>query len=586
MIIESDVDFCLLQETWKPQVSYDIMKYHTPIFSFRNVGNGGGTGIYISQRWSMVRRLNSPNIDKLIETTFVEVKNETTSIMVGSVYIGFLDKARALSILDTFLESLAPNCKIIIGGDFNINFLDSNCNNTSRLKTLCTDYNLNPLCTSPTRLNMISHNATLLDNILTNIPCNKTSVLTYSISDHFQVCGDLDLHTGKPPSDTTLTTRDYSKPALDALVTAVKGTNWDAVVGPCRNDHELERGAAKLTETLGNLIDSTCKVKRIKLLNNNPWFSKGLKISRRSLSKLYKAYMNRPNHFTKDKLVKYRSLYKLVIKKAKELYFKKELDLCKGKIKETWRILDRITCRKGFQTIPEKFVIEGRISGDANEISNYFNKRFNEFGLKIHSNKTVNQEYIRSLRENRLSDWNLEFKPVSHNDIENLVWKMRSKRSCGIDPLSNKVLKLTIPFFSKPFCRVINSSMKLGYFPSCWKVSKVAALHKSGDKCDVGNYRPISMLSVLSKVVERVTYNQVSSFLNMHNLHYKHQYGFREGNQTSHLLHAFEKEISRLDIAGEKSQVILVDFAKAFDSVHFEIMREKASLYWYGQRCS
>jgi hypothetical protein len=102
--------------------------------------------------------------------------------------------------------------------------------------------------------------------------------------------------------------------------------------------------------------------------------------------------------------------------------------------------------------------------------------------------------------------------------------------------ISNKTLKFIAREISWPFSHLVNLSMKLNYVPPGWNEAKVVPLFKSGDATNPTNFRPISLLATFSKILEKAVHKQVYSFLNSHNLIYKHRYGFCPSHSCEHFL--------------------------------------------------
>ena len=95
--------------------------------------------------------------------------------------------------------------------------------------------------------------------------------------------------------------------------------------------------------------------------------------------------------------------------------------------------------------------------------------------------------------------------------------------------IPNKLIKLAAEPLSIPFAQIYNQSIETGIVPDILKVSQVTPVYKNGDVTDPANYRPVSTLSPFSKVLERLIYNQLYSFLEKHDILYKYQFGFRKG---------------------------------------------------------
>ena len=146
----------------------------------------------------------------------------------------------------------------------------------------------------------------------------------------------------------------------------------------------------------------------------------------------------------------------------------------------------------------------------------------------------------------------------------------------------NKLIKLASGQLSAPFTAIYNESILSGEFPEIFKISKVTPIFKSGSVSDLGNYRPIAVISPFSKVLERLVYDQLVSYLEKECLLFNFQIGFRKGYSTEY---AILETVEKLKSAVDDQQItcgIFLDFSKAFDTIKLHILLEK--LYKYGIR--
>ena len=134
-------------------------------------------------------------------------------------------------------------------------------------------------------------------------------------------------------------------------------------------------------------------------------------------------------------------------------------------------------------------------------------------------------------------------------------------------------------FYIKPLTNLINLSIKQGIFPDELKIARVVPIFKSGDKALVSNYCPISVLSFVSKIYEKIMYNYLIDFINDHNILYKYQFGFRKQYSTNHAIISLVEKINSALYNGNFMIGVYLDLKKAFDTVDHKILIRKLHAY-------
>ena len=206
------------------------------------------------------------------------------------------------------------------------------------------------------------------------------------------------------------------------------------------------------------------------------------------------------------------------------------------------------------------------------------NKFFADIGKKLATPSTVDggprdmNSYIYRISPS-VSEINLSTELLK----KSFEAAVRVGKACGPDNITAKDLKLHPNCSITGLEKVVRCSLISGKFPTQWKISKVTAIHKKGSKTDCSNFRPISLLSVPSKIVEHLICSQMVEHLTEHNLQTEHQWGFRSHRSTEDaLLHMTEKWRRALD-SGLVVGVLFIDFRKAFDTVSHQILLKKLS---------
>ena len=160
--------------------------------------------------------------------------------------------------------------------------------------------------------------------------------------------------------------------------------------------------------------------------------------------------------------------------------------------------------------------------------------------------------------------------------ILKLLKQLNPAKSAGIDNLTGKFLKEGAPVLASPITDLVNLSISLSLFPDDCKIAKLKPLYKKEAKTKPKNYRPISLLPLLSKIIERIIHNQTQEFLDKNNILYKYQSGFRKHYSTDTCLCYLTDKVK---IGFEEGLLtgILIDLQKAFDTIDHSILLEKMS---------
>ena len=175
----------------------------------------------------------------------------------------------------------------------------------------------------------------------------------------------------------------------------------------------------------------------------------------------------------------------------------------------------------------------------------------------------------------KFKDLNFEFSETSPEKVLNILKDLHPSKAAGIHNLSGKFLKDGADTLARPIYQLCNLSIKLDSFPRSCKIAKVKPLFKKGSKTDPQNYRPNSLLPILSKINERIIHDQTQEFLSKTKILYRFQSGFPKiystntclGHLTDKITTGFEKDLS--------TGMTLIDLQKAFDIIDHKILIKK-----------
>ena len=157
-----------------------------------------------------------------------------------------------------------------------------------------------------------------------------------------------------------------------------------------------------------------------------------------------------------------------------------------------------------------------------------------------------------------------------------------STKACGPFSISTSLLKTLKSVLSVPLQLLFNCSFSSGMVPDQFKVARVVPIHKKGSSYLVSNYRPISLLSIFNKLIEKIMYSRIISYLETFSILYNNQFGFRSKHSTIHALLLLTDKIQRSIDNGIYSCGIFLDLCKAFDTVDHKILLTKLEYYGTG----
>ena len=198
------------------------------------------------------------------------------------------------------------------------------------------------------------------------------------------------------------------------------------------------------------------------------------------------------------------------------------------------------------------------------EFCEFFSTVGERFANKIAEPKTRIDEYISKMSS---SSTTLFLSPTNTNEINNLIQNLPNKNSSGHDSISNNLLKKLAPSILVPLTLLFNKSLETGVFPDEMKKADVVPLYKSKEEYECTNYRPISLLLTVSKLLEKIMYKRTYNFLEDTNQLYSSQYGFRQSHSCENVIMELVSTIIKGKQEGLYTLALFIDLSKAFDTV-------------------
>ena len=327
----------------------------------------------------------------------------------------------------------------------------------------------------------------------------------------------------------------------------IKLIDWHEILNPEKNLNE------KVQEAINTLNKTVDKHAPIKLASqskqrqlNMPWLSKGILKSVKRKQKMYRTHFLRKDLQKIGEYKHYAAILSHLKNKSKTEYYNMQFAKYKDNLKQTWKLIGTLVKRKTKgQTFPTRITHNNRTFTQEKDIAELFNNFFVNIGptlaKEIKTDHTDPLQYIESTPSN-----SFYLAPVTQTQVFTLFAGLKENKASLIVP--NKLIKLATEQLSAPFTEIYNESILSGEFPEIFKISKVTPIFKSGSLSELGNYRPIAVISPFSKVLERLVYDQLVSYLEKECLLFNFQFGFRKGYSTEYaILETVEKLKSAVD---------------------------------------
>ena len=319
-------------------------------------------------------------------------------------------------------------------------------------------------------------------------------------------------------------------------------------------------------------------------MTREPWLTRNLLRCMRKQQILYQKTLKCKQTEVCEKYKQYRKTLKKLIRYCKSQYYLSKCVEFKTNSKKLWSMINRVISKSNHKIDSINKIKVGNIyKSDAKSITSTFCNHFANVGKNYadkigKSNKKI-EDYLRNIEINKHS---LFLTPVTENELCTLINTLPNKLSSGFDNINNVLLKQLKLSLLKPMTICVNKSLSEGLFPESMKLADVYPLFKSKDKSDTNNYRPISLLLTLSKLLEKIVYGKVYHFLCETNQIYSSQYGFRSGHNCENAIGELVSAVLKGYQSNKFTIGLFLDLSKAFDTLQQSILLEK--LNYYGVR--
>ena len=589
IINETGADIIILTETWMddsvPKQSYvpdgyKILRKDRCSDFKQKYGKNKGGGIALLYKEKIKIEKKEYLTEEIEEIMWVHVKIKQ-SFMLGIIYRAEYTKTLEETLEETIIENNIKRASeisknIIIGGDFNVDMLNKDNKLTKLLKDIYKSYGLSQVIKKPTRFDKKSSKGTCIDHFwvndseLLNINTHGTFI---GLSDHLGTY--LKMNKGKIPDEIkTIRCRNYKNYDKLLFNEKLKENLNNSCINELVSQKDVNRAMEKLMSVIQDTLATFAPITEIQIKNKRkyiPWYTDDLK-----------ALITEKNHFIADSFIYGFEIFKSRIKqltnninhlkrKLKKDYLKTQLSLHKEDPKKSWETINSITDNKKCK---DKIEPDMMNQSKANDFNIYFANVGKEIQEKL--KLTTNLNNFDGLA-------GFQFQPENIETIKKYIDSLKINTSTGYDDISAKILKDSSETLAPLICQILNLSFEMKQFPDCMKRATITALHKKKDTNIISNYRPLSILPSLSKILERSATTQLAEFLEKNDILSRNQHAYRRRHGTVTCLS--EVVDCLYDLIDQKKHVAIIslDLSKAFDSISHELLLNKLSKMGLGE---
>ena len=403
-------------------------------------------------------------------------------------------------------------------------------------KTFCSSFSLLEIINSPKR--MTSNTSSLIDDNVTNADdkISNSGVIDVGLSDHQLIFCKRKLLKTKFNFHKKIKCRSFKNYNSEMFIQRLRESNFSNY--SCFND--INEAYNDFSAKLLSAINKSAPLKERRIKNNNEeWFDGEILDSIISRDKLLRKFKKSKSQIdeTRYKISKY-FVQNLILDK-KKIFFETKLKENVGRPKDLWKSLKALGLPNTVNKTSSSICLKDNniLSFDLQRNAELFKEFYSSLASNLLSKlpnapqrfgKPFFSTYYKEHEKN-----NFKFSKVSVEKTLNILKNINPTKSAGVDNISGRFLQDGASVLSLPITQICNLSIRLSSFPTNCKIAKLKPIYKKGSKIDPQNYRPISLLPLISKIFEKVIHDQTQNYITKNKILYALQSGFRSKYSTN-----------------------------------------------------
>ena len=381
--------------------------------------------------------------------------------------------------------------------------------------------------------------------------------------------------------------RDWSRFNTESFLRKLSEIDWPETLN--LQDSDVNLSFNSFYDKIDSLLQESAPLIKVQIRKLpkpcNPWLTNGLLCSMKVRDRLHKRYLSSKDpqlkSFYLERFKKYRNSITSICRISKSMYYNNYFQENTNDIARVWKGINSLLYKKQSSPAPTTLLVDGEHVSDPQKISDTFNNYYASVADDIRKSiSRTPKKYSDYLKDP--NPRTLLLNPVSKNDILTCIRATDASKASGPYSIPSKVLRTIENLIAEPLANIVNLSFTSGIFPERLKTAEVIPVHKKDSRLAYDNYRPISLLSNLDKIFEKMIYPRVYNFLHANNIIFSKQFGFRSKHSTAHaILNMTQTIMDSLD-NNNYGCGVFIDLRKAFDTVDHQILLKK--LHHYGIR--